>query len=309
MSANILVVDDDELVLKLLKKALESAGYKPFTTADPFQAVEWLDETPFDAVVLDIKMPRMNGLKLLERIKANDEATEVIILTGTEEERFETALSALRLGAHDFLMKPMRNIQDLLSSLERAVEKRRMTLSLKSLARGLEQMSTTDTLTGLSNRRSFFDWLSQESLRTKRYMRPIGCLLIAIDRFEDTRRERGPQCADYVAGEVARLLARTCRGTDKLGRYGGNEFIMALPETEKSTALAAAEKMRRAVEAHPFTFGGKKFSVTASIGVSHKKTFTSVGALTGMAVRALENAQQAGGNSIRLLLDDSEARK
>lgn len=309
MASKILVVDDDDLVLQLLNKALRQAGYQVFSTPDPLQALRWLDETSFDAAILDIKLPRISGLKLLERIKALDETIQVVILTGAEEERFENALAALRLGAHDFLLKPMRNIQDLLASVERAIEKRRLAFNLKQLAHGLEQMSNTDLLTGLSNRRHFFDWLSQEFLRTKRYLRPIGCMLIAIDRFEEKQRERGPQCADYLVSEVARLLTRTCRGTDKLGRYGGNEFILALPETEKSTVMAAAEKVRRSVETHPFSFGGKKFSCTVSIGVSHKKSFISVGALTGLAMKALEKAQQAGGNSVRLEMDEPEPGK
>lgn len=259
MAANILVVDDDELILQLLDKALRQAGYQVYTTADPLEALQWLDETNFDAAVLDVKLPRISGLKVLERIKAQDETIQALILTGAEEERFETALAALRLGAHDFLMKPMRNIQDLLSSVERAVEKRRLAFSLKQLARGLEQMSNTDTLTGLSNRRHFFDWLSQEFLRTKRYLRPIGCLLVAIDRFEETQRERGPQCSDYIVSEVARLLTRSCRSTDRLGRYGGNEFVVALPETEKSTAMAAAEKVRRPWKRTPSPSAGRNF--------------------------------------------------
>ena len=306
MPANILVVDDDELILQVLDKALRKSGYQTSVTTDPLQALQWLDETSFDVAILDVKLPHISGLKVLDRIKAQDETIQVVILTGAEEERFETALSALRMGAHDFLLKPMRNIQDLLASVQRAVEKRRLAYNLKQLAHGLEQMSNTDTLTGLSNRRHFFEWLSEEFLRTKRYLRPIGCMLVAIDGFEELRRERGPQCSDYAVSEVARLLSRTSRGTDRLGRYGGNEFIMALPETEKSTVLAAAEKVRRAVETHPFTFGGKKFSVTVSMGVSHKKTFISVGTLTGLATKALEKAQQAGGNSVRLEMGEPD---
>ena len=106
-----------------------------------------------DAAILDVKLPRISGLKVLERSKAHDETIQVLILAGAEKERFETALAALRMGAHDFLMKPMRNIQDLLASVDQAVEKRRLAYNLKQLAHGLEQMSNTDTLTGLSNRR------------------------------------------------------------------------------------------------------------------------------------------------------------
>ncbi len=309
MPANILVVDEDELILQMLDKALRKSGYQTFTTTDPFQALQRLDETTFDAAILDVKLERISGLKVMERIKAHDETIQVIILAGAEKERFETALAALRMGAHDFLMKPMRNIQDLLASVDRAVEKRRLAYNLKELAHGLEQMSNTDSLTGLSNRRHFFDWLSHEFLRTKRYLRPIGCMLIAIDHFDELRRDRGPQCADYVVSEVARLLSRISRGTDKLGRYGGNEFIMALPETEKSTVLAAADKVRRAVENHSFAFGGKKLSVTASIGVSHTKTSISVGTLAGLAMSALEKAQQTGGNSIHLEMGEPDSGK
>ena len=195
MPANILVVDEDELILQMLDKALRKSGYQTFTTTDPLQALQRLDETSFDAAILDVKLERISGLKVLERIKAHDETIQVVMLAGAEKERFETALAALRMGAHDFLMKPMRNIQDLLASVDRAVEKRRLAYNLKELAHGLEQMSNTDTLTGLSNRRHFFEWLSQEFLRTKRYLRPIGCMLIAIDHFDELRRDRGPQCA------------------------------------------------------------------------------------------------------------------
>ena len=101
----------------MLDKALRKSGYQTFTTTDPFQALQRLDETTFDAAILDVKLERISGLKVLERIKAHDETIQVVILAGAEKERFETALAALRMGAHDFLMKPMRNIQDLLASV------------------------------------------------------------------------------------------------------------------------------------------------------------------------------------------------
>ncbi len=151
----------------------------------------------FDAAILDVKLERISGPKVLERIKVHDETIQVLILAGAEKERFETALAALRMGAHDFLMKPIRNIQDLLALVDRAVEKRRLAYNLKQLAHSLEQMSNTDTLTGLSNRRHFFDWLSQEFLRTKRYRRPIGCMLIAIDQGGGLGRLRTVHRTEY----------------------------------------------------------------------------------------------------------------
>ncbi|MBI4466638.1 MAG: response regulator, partial [Acidobacteria bacterium] len=227
-SASILVIDDDQLLLQLLEKALGKVGHQVSTVNDPVRGLRLLDEQSFDLVITDVNMPRLSGIKVLEMVKALDETIEVIILTAAEEERFENAIAALRLGASDFLFKPLRNVDELMVSVDRALEKRQLAVSVRQLTQSLERMRNTDFLTGVCTRRYFFDRVSVELLRSKRYLKPISCLLVDIDHLGQINGTYGTPCGDQALVHVARALVETTRSTDIVGRYGGEEFIVAL---------------------------------------------------------------------------------
>lgn len=299
MNERILVVDDDELILAMLDKGLTRVGYEVSTAADPIQALQLLDENSYDLVITDVNLPKLSGIKVLEMVKALDETIEVVILTGIEAERLETAIAALRLGAHDFLLKPLKSVDDLLLAVDRALEKRRLSLNLKTLSQSLERLSTVDSLTGLATRRTFFQKLSTELVRTKRYFKPISCLLIDVDHFLVLSQNYSMQCGDYVVSEIGRILRGNTRATDLLGRYGGGEFIVALPEIEVETAMRTADKIRKVIETHEFLCGGERIPVTVSVGVSGTSHFTSISDLTARAASALERAKQDGRNCVR----------
>lgn len=295
----ILVVDDDELILAMLEKGLAKVGYHVVTSPDAIQALQLLDENSFDLVITDVNLPKVSGIKVLEMVKALDETIEVIILTGIEAERLETAIAALRLGAHDFLLKPLKNVDELLTAVERALEKRRLSVNLKRLSENLERLSTVDSLTSLATRRTFFQRLSTELVRTKRYLKPISCLLIDIDHFLQVNKDNSVQCGDYVLNEIGKILRSSTRATDLLGRYGGGQFIVALPEIETETATRTAEKIRKAIESYEFIFGGQRIHVTVSVGVAGTTQFVSISDLTARASTAVERAKKEGRNCVR----------
>jgi len=298
MKANILVVDDDELLLSLLEKALRKVDYTVTTLADPLRALQLLDQKEFDLVITDIAMPKLSGVKVLEMVKALDETIEVIILTSAEEERFENAIAALRLGASDFLLKPLHNMDELLVAVEKALEKRKLALNVRQLTESLVRTRNTDFLTGVSTRRYFFERLSLELMRSRRYAKPISCLLIDIDHLGQINRTCGISCGDQVLVQVARLLMAGTRATDIVGRYGGEEFIIALAETGREAAQATAEKLRKQVVEQRFRFGGKEIEVTVSIGVASAAEATSIAELVAQANLALEKAKRAGRNRV-----------
>lgn len=302
MKANILVVDDDQLLLSLLEKALSKVGHAVTTLADPLHALQLLDEKDFDLVITDIAMPNLSGIKVLEMVKALDETIAVVILTDTEEARFENAIAALRLGASDFLLKPLRNMDELLVAVEKALEKRRLAVNVRQLTESLERMRNTDFLTGVSTRRYFFERLSLELMRSRRYSKPLSCLLIDIDHLSQINRTYGVPCGDQVLAQVARLLKAATRATDIVGRYGGEEFVVALTETSREAAQATAEKLRKQIEEQQFRFGGKEIEVTVSIGVAGSAKASSVADLVAQASLALEKAKREGRNRVAVEL-------
>lgn len=298
MKANILVIDDDPLLLVLAEKALGKAGHTVAGVAEPAQALQLLDAQSFDLVITDIVMPKLSGIKVLEMVKALDETIEVILITGAEEARFENAIAALRLGASDFLLKPLHNMDELLLAVEKALERRKLALTVRQLTESLQHMRHTDFLTGVFTRRYFFERLSVELMRTRRYQKPISCLLVDIDHLGQINSSCGIACGDQVLAQVARLLTETTRATDIVGRYGGEEFIVALPETNRESAQATAEKLRKRIDDYKFRFGGKEVTVTVSIGVASSAEAISISDLVRQASASLEAAKRAGRNRV-----------
>jgi diguanylate cyclase (GGDEF)-like protein len=135
-------------------------------------------------------------------------------------------------------------------------------------------------------------------MRTQRYLKPISVLLIDIDHLGQINATHGIPCGDQVLAQVARLLVDTTRATDIVGRYGGEEFIVALPETNRDSAHTTAEKLRKRIEESAFRFGGKEVTVTVSIGVASSEGAPSIADLVAQANFALEAAKRAGRNRV-----------
>lgn len=299
MNAHILVIDADRLVVQLLEKALGKVGHEVTASDDPVRGLRLLDERSYDLVITDLAMPKLTGIQVLEQVKALDDTIEVIVFAGAEEETFENALASLRLGASDFLTKPLRNIDELMAAVERALERRSLSKNIRNLAEGLNRMRSTDFLTGLPTRRYFLERVSIELRRARRHKKNVSCLLADIDHFDQINRTYGRTCGDQVLVYVAKAVTYDRRVTDVLCRYGGEEFVVVLPETRPDQAVTAAEKIRQRVEAGQFSFGGQVIPVTISIGVSGTQAPESFTELSEQAQLALAEAKRAGRNCVR----------
>ena len=300
MIANILVIDADQLVVQLLEKALGKAGHKVTAVGDPVQGLNLLDEHTFDLVITGLDLPRLSGIHVLERVKALDETIEVVIFAGPDEETFENAIAALRLGASDFLTKPLRNMDELMVAVERALEKRGLAMTIRQLNQSLERMSNTDFLTGLPTRRYFLERVSIELRRTRRHKKHISCLMIDIDYLDQINKTYGRPCGDQVLVYVAREVMKDRRVTDIIARFGGGMYVLVLPETRPEQAATAAEKIRQGVESGGFTFGAQPVEVTVRIGVSGAQGTTTISDLISQAQQAANEARQAGRNCVRV---------
>jgi diguanylate cyclase (GGDEF)-like protein len=133
----------------------------------------------------------------------------------------------------------------------------------------LMELATIDDLTRLYNRRYFFERFNQELERAKRYQRPLSCIILDIDYFKRVNDTYGHLTGDQVLTDIARILQNNCRQSDLAGRYGGEELIVLLPETESAGAMIIAERIRERIEQHQSVGGkGEIIQVTVSLGVA-----------------------------------------
>lgn len=299
--AKILVIDDDLNILNMLEIGLQNE-FDVIAISQPEKALEIVKSDDFDLVITDIVMPSVSGFEILRRVKETNEIIEVILLTGETPDKAMPVVRAMRSGAHDYLLKPV-DLCDLKRAIRNALEKQQSRLENKQLLQELVRMANADCLTGLNNQRHFFSLFSQEFQRSLRYRRSLGCLFLDVDKFKSINDRYGHCCGDLVLERIGFLLIKHTRGSDIKCRYGGDEFVVVLPEADEEGTLGMAEKLRRLMESERYDFTDEPLKVTVSLGVS---VYEAGGAhlpsqsLLRAAGLALLSAKEAGGNCIVL---------
>lgn len=233
-STTILVVDDDEMVRVTLKVLVSSLGYKALVAKDGLEALQVLDSTRVDLVLSDVVMPEMDGLELLERVKNDHPGVDVIIATGFSQRA--SYADVIAAGAMDFIKKPIDQAE-LEAKLARAFRER-------DLVQRLEQLSLSDGLTGLFNRRAFDQKFSLEVERANRQGYQLFLAIVDIDNFKDFNDTFGHQEGDQVLNALARILEECTRNNvDLCFRLGGDEFAVLLPQTTASQSTEIVQRL------------------------------------------------------------------
>ncbi len=310
----ILVVDDEPTIRSVIGQVLRFDGHEPTEVGSAEEALAAFRAQPFPLVITDIIMGRMNGIQLLREIKQAD--AEILVVIMTSQASLETAMTALREGAYDFLVKPFDDLIMISALVERATEKLRLQNRNKLLTHQLEmyagelerlnldlkQAANRDWLTGLYNRRYLRATLDSELSRAQRYNRSFSLMLLDVDHFKSFNDTHGHLAGDEVLRGVAHIMQTYSRSEDLCARYGGEEFLVLMPESNHEAALAAAERLRAAVEAHQFVGSDTQPSgaVTVSLGVA---TYPADGiesnTLIGRADAALYHAKALGRNRVQ----------
>ncbi len=279
---NVLVVDDEEAICTLFESMLSEDGYQVVTESDPRKVLGIVRDGDFDAVVLDLVMPGMDGLKLIEKIRQHNTTLAILVVTGHGST--EATVAAMRLGATDFVTKPV-DAAFLDLRIRRAYD--------LELAR---RLANTDGLTGLYNHRYLQERLRQEIERAGRYSRPLSVVMADLDHFKNFNDTYGHPRGDAVLIEVAHTLRQVTRSADMVARYGGEEFTLVLPETSTADAGILAERARQCVEA--LKFGEGRARVTLSLGVASLAPGASQADLIQAADVALYTAKHRGRNRV-----------
>jgi len=293
MKETILIIEDEEDILALLSGLLESEGYRIITACNGREGLDKFQECNPDLILTDVRMPIMDGIEVLREVKTKESDTEVIILTGHSDEA--TAIDCLRLGAYDYFCKPLEDIDVLITAVARVLEKRDLELKNRSLVRQLEELSIKDSLTGLYNYRYLQKCLDEELERSRRYGHKFFILMIDADHFKDVNDTHGHLFGDHVLTKLGELISNELRSTDRLFRYGGEEFLVIMNEISKDEVSKAICRQLAAIRNHTFTHEGQETKVTVSMGGAFfpEEADSKVG-LIKAADQALYRAKDAG---------------
>src|SRR5215207_7070603 len=312
-SGKILVVDDHEDNIEVLRIRLESWGYSTDAVSDGAAALRYVEATPPDLILLDVMMPEISGIEVARRIKGNKSLPFIPIIMQTALDSTEAKVEGLEAGADDYITKPI-DFAELKARLRSMLRIKRLQEALEERERELlevnerlRHMSQTDGLTGLDNRRHLNDRLEEMFMHAQRLAEPFSCVMCDLDHFKSVNDTHGHQAGDEVLKQLSTILKDEAREIDRVGRYGGEEFMLLLPGTVLDAAVTFAERVRKAVETHTFNFDGGTLQRTMSCGVAawpHPR-IEDCDALVKAADDALYVAKETGRN--RVVRFDSQA--
>jgi len=300
---NILVIDDEEIVREMLRDVLTEAGYKVWTAASGEEALEKLKEADFSIVITDIRMPGMDGVEVTRKFKKINSDLCVIAITGYAS--IESAMAVLKEGVYDYINKPF-NIEEIKIVVGRAVERQLLIKAVKEKEK-YEKLSILDGLTEVYNRRHFDEMIVEEIERAKKYLSKLSLMMIDVDHFKNFNDSQGHQAGDWALKKIAQILAGCVRLTDHVFRYGGEEFTIILPETDKRKSLIVARRLRITVATTKFLdkTALPTGHLTISIGIAtYPEDAKDANQLIAKADECLYHAKQMGRDRICFVASD-----
>ncbi|MGD8757684.1 MAG: diguanylate cyclase, partial [Deltaproteobacteria bacterium] len=264
----ILIAEDNAVSRKLLENSLAKAGHDVVAAANGRQAFEIFRETFFPMVLTDWMMPEMDGIALCRAIRNHASPGYVYIVFLTAKDSRDDIIAGLEAGADDYLTKPFHptELMARLTTGKRILELER---SLKMANEEIRILSITDHLTGCFNRGYMTSHLPEELNRASRYGHPLSLIMCDIDRFKNVNDSRGHLAGDSVLRLVVDFIHEALRkDIDWAVRYGGEEFLIVLPETDREGAWAVAERLRQEMATKPIAIGDQEIAITASFGLA-----------------------------------------
>ena len=301
----VLVADDDSIVLELLRGLVDSFGHECIAVTDGEAAWSELVSNGADIVISDWLMPGLNGVQLCERVRAHPEIEYPYFILLTARGDHNDVLTAVRAGVDDHLVKPLDLdvlearliVAERVSSLHREMHRTRQ--ELEDANRQLAEAAHQDALTGLGNRLRLNIDLPRIHSRFEREGYIYNIALFDLDRFKEYNDTHGHQQGDALLSEVGKVFLAELRQGDLVYRYGGEEFLLVLPNRSLEEAVKAAERFRRTV-ADATATQDLPAPATLSAGVARVEPGESIETVIGRADRALYEAKRAGRDRVML---------
>ncbi|MEX1184438.1 MAG: diguanylate cyclase [Gemmatimonadota bacterium] len=304
----ILVVDDNPDNIEIIATRLRFRGYEILEASDGEQALAIVRESAPDLLLLDVMLPDIDGYEISRRIKGATDLPFIPIILVTARDSTQDKVAGLDAGADDYLTKPI-NFPELEARVRSMLRIKRLQDELEEKNRELERLSISDGLTGLYNHRHIHGLLAEEYERVERTNDCMSVAMFDLDRFKLVNDTHGHQAGDRVLVEMAEILRDSARDIDRLGRYGGEEFMALLPETCIDDAAVFVERVRREVARRPFDVGRDdplRMTISAGVATYPHATIDSVETLVRLADEALY-AAKAGGRDRVVRFDENTA--
>jgi two-component system, cell cycle response regulator len=265
MSTSVLLIDPDPAGYHALSDRLRADGCDVQAATDLAIAVEICTDAAPDVVLLGLDFPELDSLEFLDRLRALKGLEYTPILAHSASDDYGLAVSALDRGAADHLRKS-GDVNELAARVGAARRQRELIERLEVRNAQLERFAMLDQLTGLANRYSAEEALGKEALAAQRYGQPFAVVLADVDHFKSINDAHGHAAGDLVLCAVADSLRDQVRGVDLVGRWGGEEFLIVLPQTDGPGACKVGERLRAGIRREKVTYGGSEIRFSASFG-------------------------------------------
>jgi two-component system cell cycle response regulator len=295
---HILMVDDRPALSDRIQNMLASE-HSVDMERDPTEALFHAAEGSYDLVIVSLDLENFDGLRLCSQLRSLERTRNVPILAIAEADNNTRLVRALEIGVNDYLVRPFDK-NEILARVRTQIRKRRYTERLRDNVQLSIEMAITDALTGLYNRRYMETHVGTLVDQANSRGKPLSVLILDIDYFKSINDTHGHDAGDDVLQDFAIRIRKSIRGIDLACRYGGEEFVVVMPETDMAVATMVAERLRRRIASEPFPIqkGARMIEVTISIGIAALGPNDNAAAVIKRADQALYRAKRDGRNRV-----------
>ncbi len=309
----ILIVDDVSINIQVIANILKKDGYQMSYAQSGKAALVKSNFQDFDLILLDVMMPEMNGFEVCIQLKQELKTKDIPVIFLTAKSDTESIVRGFEAGGVDYVTKPFNGVE-LLARVKTRLDLKRSQEALKSAYQKLkatnekllksqeklEMVARTDTLTKLSNRFDIIEKMENEKIRFERSQKPFSFILCDIDNFKLFNDQYGHDCGDFVLVSLAERIRSRVRKQDGVGRWGGEEFLLLLPETDLEGGRILAESLKETVSSNCYEYDEHKLEITMTFGVSSFSQIENIEQCIKMADSALYKGKSLGKNCVVL---------
>ena len=297
-NGRVLMVDDRPALSERVQATLSSEHVVDME-GDPTEALFHAAEGNYELVVVSLDLANFDGLRLCSQLRSLERTRNVPILAIAESDSNGRLVRALEIGVNDYLVRPFDK-HEVLARVRTQIRKKRYTERLRDSVQLSIEAAVTDPLTGLYNRRYMETHVGTLVDQAAARNKPLSVLVLDIDYFKSINDTYGHDAGDDVLQDFAIRIRKSIRGIDLACRYGGEEFVVVMPETDMAVATMVAERLRRRIASEPFPIqkGTRTIDVTISIGIAALAPDDDAAAVIKRADQALYRAKRDGRNRV-----------